>query len=250
MGKKKEKKLDFEFLAINKAYFNLELKSIDLLILCQIEEYQRNEEICYLTNEQFSYMFGESKDTVKRSLTKLEDLNMIKRVTTFVKGNGRANRQRTLSVNPVSQWKVQNKPTIEMEGANLDNGRCKNQQWKVHNAPIKDNLKDNIKDNSRRELESLSVEELHSIIDDSKKHMKYIDIQKKYNLSSMVTKDTQKQCESIIKDRNLIIQQQLEREERAKQPKINYEALYRQRCEHEAVTSNIDINELIEECTF
>ena len=150
--------MDNNFLAINKDYLNYDLKSIDILIIAQIEEFDRNKNFCHLSNQQFAEMFGESKSTIKRTIDKLEKLNIIKRQTTFIKNNGRSNKQRILSLNNRSKWKVQNESTIhngksimnppsKMEGSNVDNGRFKNAQWKVQNDPIKDNIKDNIKYN-------------------------------------------------------------------------------------------------------
>lgn len=86
------------FLAIDKKYLNKHLKSIDILIIAQIEEFYRNGHECYITNKQFSEMFGESESTIKRSLGKLEELQIIKRDVTFVVGNGRSNRQRILTL--------------------------------------------------------------------------------------------------------------------------------------------------------
>ena len=86
------------FLAIDKKYLNKQLKSMDILIIAQIEEFHRNGHECYITNKQFSDMFGESESTVKRSLDKLEELQMIKRDTVFVIGNSRSNRQRILTL--------------------------------------------------------------------------------------------------------------------------------------------------------
>ena len=157
--------MDNNFLAINKDYLNYDLKSIDILIIAQIEEFDRNKKFCHLSNQQFAEMFGESKSTVKRTIDKLEKLNIIKRQTTFIKNNGRSNKQRILSLNNRSKWKVQNEPTInngksimnppsKMEGSNVDNGRSKNTQWKVQNDPIKDNIKDNIKYNIYKDNES------------------------------------------------------------------------------------------------
>jgi predicted transcriptional regulator len=95
------------FLAINKDYLGIGLKSIDILLISQIEEFQRNKCKCYVTNKQFSEMFGESESTIKRALDKLEECDIIKRTTTFIEGNGRGNRQRVLSVNHMKEWKVQ-----------------------------------------------------------------------------------------------------------------------------------------------
>ena len=150
--------MENNFLAVNKQYFNMGLKSIDLLIIAQIEEFKRNKCECYITNEQLSDMFGESVNTIKRSIQKLEEKKIISRKTSFVNGNGRSNRQRILSLNPIAQWKAHNELTINgrlimdsslMEGSNVDDGRLKSEEWKAHNEPIKDNIKDNIKENKK-----------------------------------------------------------------------------------------------------
>lgn len=95
------------FLQVNKDYLGLGLKSIDLLIISQIEEFERNKRPCYITNEQFSEMFKESVSTIKREINKLEEINVIKRNTIFINGNGKANKQRLLSINARNKWKVQ-----------------------------------------------------------------------------------------------------------------------------------------------
>ena len=133
------------FLAVNKEYFKMGLKSVDILIISQIEEFERNKCTCYITNKQFSEMFGESESTIKRAIDKLEDMGIIKRNTYFIEGNGRANKQRVLSLNNSGKWKVQNEPTKIMEGSNIDNGRFKSEEWKVHNEPIKENKNKNKK---------------------------------------------------------------------------------------------------------
>jgi DNA-binding Lrp family transcriptional regulator len=138
--------MDNKFLAINKNYFDIGLKSVDILIIAQIEEFQRNHRECYITNKQFSEISGESEDTIKRSLRKLEKMNVIKRNTTFIEGNGKANRRRTLTLNNPGEWKDHIAPT-KMDSAEVDDGRCKKDKWKVQNAPIKDNIKDKEKDN-------------------------------------------------------------------------------------------------------
>ena len=71
--------MDNNFLAVNKDQFSMGLKSIDLLIIAQIEEFKRNGCECYMTNEQFSDMFGESISTIKRALSSLETKGIIKK---------------------------------------------------------------------------------------------------------------------------------------------------------------------------
>lgn len=132
--------MDNNFLAVNKDYFSMGLKSIDLLIIAQIEEFKRNGCECYMTNEQLSDMFGESISTIKRALSSLETKGIIKRKTSTVSNNGQKSKQRILSIS-----KVQNEPTFK-QGSNNTEARFKNEESKVHNEPIKDNIKENIKD--------------------------------------------------------------------------------------------------------
>lgn len=87
------------FLAVNKAHLNSDLQPIDILILSQIEEFQRNQCDCCLTNEQFSKIFGTSLYSVKTSLDKLENKNYITRHIEFIGGYGRANKRRIIKLN-------------------------------------------------------------------------------------------------------------------------------------------------------
>ena len=131
------------FLSINKKYFNIGLKSIDILILSQIEEYQRNNCECYITNQQFSDMFGESVSTIKRSIDKLEQKGMIERKTRSRTDNGKKSKERTLNVIKVhSELNFKNK-----QGSNVEQARFKNEKSKVHNDLIKENKKEKKKDN-------------------------------------------------------------------------------------------------------
>lgn len=131
------------FLSINKKYFNIGLKSIDILILSQIEEYQRNNCECYITNQQFSDMFGESVSTIKRSIDKLEQKGMLERKTRSRTDNGKKSKERTLNVIKVhSELNFKNK-----KGSNVEQARFKNEKSKVHNDIIKENKKEKKKDN-------------------------------------------------------------------------------------------------------
>ena len=91
--------MDDKFLAVNKQYFDLGLKSLDVLILAQINEFNRNDCECYVTNQQLSDLFNESVRTIARVLDRLEGLNFIKREIVIRKEFGRANRFRVMSVN-------------------------------------------------------------------------------------------------------------------------------------------------------
>ena len=142
--------MENKFLAINKKYFNREFKSIELLIIAQIEEFERNNCECYITNEQLSDMLGESISTIKRALSNLETKGIIKRKTSTVSNNGQKSKQRILSIS-----KVQNEPNLNQndvkksnkQGSNVEQARFKNEKSKVHNDLIKENKKEKKKDN-------------------------------------------------------------------------------------------------------
>lgn len=169
------------FLSINKKYFNIGLKSIDILILSQIEEYQRNNCECYITNQQFSDMFGESVSTIKRSIDKLEQKGMLERKTRSRTDNGKKSKERTLNVIKVhSELNFKNK-----QGSNVEQARFKNEKSKVHNDLIKENKKekkkDNINNNDFEEIISaLSQRGIDTTIEDVIKGYKFSrDIKKK-----------------------------------------------------------------------
>ena len=132
------------YLAIKKNNFGLGLKSIDLLILSQIDEFQSKDMKCFMTNEQFSNLFGESMSTIKRSLDKLEELNIVSRTNSFVQGNGKSTKQRVLILNDRKKWKVQNEPTkIDDEEIWKVQNEPTNDKWKVQNEPTKMNETEN-----------------------------------------------------------------------------------------------------------
>lgn len=238
-----EKKID-TFLKINKKYLALGLKSIDILIISQIEEFSRNKCECYMTNEQFSVLFGESGSTIKRSLDKLESMNIISRDTKFIKGNGKGTKQRILSLNERKHWMVQNEPsseckvqTQEMEGSKYDDGRFKNQECKVHNEPIKDKEKENKKitlkekteesvtNAKRRTIEDLSNDECNEICKRLKKGERYTDLAKEYNVD-YISKHFKDEWKKELQRRNYILNQEFERKQREKEPYIDYARIY------------------------
>lgn len=111
-------------MAINKSYFGKGLKAIDLLILSQIEEFERNYRICYLTDKQFMHITGAGKSAVRASLNRLEDDNIIALHTEVVTIDGKAKKRRYISL-------IKNYYYAILKG----NTCC------VENQYIKDNLK-------------------------------------------------------------------------------------------------------------
>lgn len=155
------------FLQVDKDLLGKGLKSIDVLILAQVKEFERNKCECYLTNEQFAEMFGESVSTIKRSLDKLEKDKLIKRDTKYVDGNGRANRQRV-----IKSGKSKKNPPKKMVGSKSDDGRFNSEEWSGQDEPIKDKEKEKEKiNNSLRsssayaEFEKLDFASTYSMFD-------------------------------------------------------------------------------------
>ncbi len=134
---------NMSFLQVDKDLLGKGLKSIDVLILAQVKEFERNKCECYLTNEQFAEMFGESVSTIKRSLDKLEDMKLIKRDTKYIDGNGRANRQRV-----IKSGKSKKNPPKKMVGSKSDDGRFNNEEWSGQDEPIKEKEKEKEKINN------------------------------------------------------------------------------------------------------
>ena len=98
-----------KFLSVNKDFFNLGLNPIEIFILAQIAEFQKNTNDCFISNDKLAEIFGVSTSTVKRAIEKLEKQNFIIRNTKNIKGG----KERHMSVNfqvIEDKLKVQNKP--------------------------------------------------------------------------------------------------------------------------------------------
>lgn len=87
------------YLLLNKERFGKGLTILEQAILAQVEEYEKNKCPCFVTNEQFSFMFGVSVDTVKRAITKLEKVyGLIERDTTPVRTEGGKGKMRVIKL--------------------------------------------------------------------------------------------------------------------------------------------------------
>ena len=84
------------FLMVNKDLLGKGLSPIEILIMAQVMEFQKNKVICYLTDEQLAESLGVSKSTVSRALSKLcDEKRFIDRHTETIKSK----QVRTLSFN-------------------------------------------------------------------------------------------------------------------------------------------------------
>ena len=211
------------FLKVNKEWLsNTEFSLLEKLIVAQINEYERETGLCYMTDKQFADAFGVSTQQVTRAMKKLADNNIIQRNTKTVSNNGQASKYRTLKAIVKSDYSLE-KGIVKNEKRNSQNDT----QGIVTSDYIKDNLKENIKDNLReRKIEDLSEKELQSIKQDYKGHMSYNDMKQKYNLKAI----TREQLESI--DALLLAKQQ----ERQKAERAKNDALY---AEHKSIMDYI-----------
>lgn len=129
--------MDGYFLAVYKELFGLGLNSLDMLIISQVYEYQKNDLDCHATNEQFSEWFGESLYKIERSVKKLSDLNIINKHTTFIAGkkakDGKkaGNRQRIMTLNPKDVWKLE-------VGTSIIKFPKDGESWNQHNQVTND----------------------------------------------------------------------------------------------------------------
>ena len=97
---------DLDILYVSKEYFGTGLKCLDMLIISTIEEYEKRDEECYLTNKTLSSMFHRSESTIKRTIDKLEKYSIIKRNTFFDHKNGQSSKRRILTLKPKNQWRT------------------------------------------------------------------------------------------------------------------------------------------------
>lgn len=162
--------MENKFLAIDKRYFSTGLRSLDLLIVAHIEEFQRNGCECHLTNLQFCEMFGEDINAVKRSIKKLEDMGIVTRNTHYERPVNQPNtddkggRKRILSINQNWPFVSSTTGSVHYEpnstdgsvhselnsnqlGSNNREVRLKTGVGSAHSEPIKDKekiIKDNV----------------------------------------------------------------------------------------------------------
>lgn len=217
------------FLQVNKELLsNKELSLLEKLIVAQITELERNEQVCYMSDKKFADAFGVSTQQVTRAMKKLADNNIIQRNTKTVSNNGQASKYRTLKVIVKSDYSLPE--GIVTSDYSLSKGIVKNEKRNSQNDSqgivtsdyIKDNLKENIKDNLReRKIEDLSEKELQSIKQDYKGHMSYNDMKQKYNLKA-ITREQLENIDALL----LAKQQERQKAERAKDDALVAEHKY------------------------
>lgn len=98
-----------KYIWVNREYFGIGLKPLDILMLSRIEEDTTHNRYCELTNDDFSDMFVETLYSIKKSLKNLRDKNMIIQDERYVSGVGKANRKRYIVLNDDNGMKLMDK---------------------------------------------------------------------------------------------------------------------------------------------
>lgn len=120
------------YLQINKAYFGKGLKPIDLLIISQIEEFERNGRTCYMTNEQFMHITGASRSTVKEHLDYLDAMHIIIRHTEKDVRNGLVYKKRVISLGRNYQYVISEINNTEVEKRPIKNKENNNEKINLY----------------------------------------------------------------------------------------------------------------------
>ena len=130
------------FLKVNKDLFKLGLNATEILILAQIMEFDTNNMVCYMTNEQFAAMLAVSERTVSRALN---DTLQAKGYITIINPKSKSRSfqlNRSVIEAHLRQIGLEEEHRQNVQD-NIDNLSNKHRQ----NDLIKDNKKINIKDN-------------------------------------------------------------------------------------------------------
>lgn len=121
----------------NRYFDNKDLSPIDMLILSQIEEFERNEKSCYMASKTFASNFNVSEETINRSIKKLVSMQYINSTLNNEHKDGKIQTTRQLSI-VKKDMACQNDNTQDETSKNVS---CQNDSQK-------DKLKENKKDNT------------------------------------------------------------------------------------------------------
>ena len=144
------------FLKISKGkYFNnKDFSPIDILVMAQIEEFERNNKDCFISDETMAHNFNVSVSTISRSLDYLEKEKYIIKKISYENVKGNIKKKRQLS--------IQNEDT-KSDTTNQNANNTTNQK-----ALLKDNdlLKDNnLKDNNLKDKKDNNMIQQNEIKD-------------------------------------------------------------------------------------
>lgn len=145
------------FLKVNKDFFKLELNPTEILILSQIEEYNRTTKDCFMSDEAFAAQFGVSKSTISREMKILESKGFITRETKNVKGG--KERHIHINFNNIESALANVKMTLDgsQQTSNCLLSNVKLPIVNKQNDSIKENIKEKRKNNKGESLTAEAV---------------------------------------------------------------------------------------------
>lgn len=76
----------------------INIDHLDCLIIERVDDFQKNDMKCYLTNEQFANMFNVSVSTIKRKISNLCKIGILQSDVTLRNDAGQSSRVRHLKV--------------------------------------------------------------------------------------------------------------------------------------------------------
>lgn len=88
-----------KYIWVNRSYFSMGLKALDILILSKIEEDNMHGRVFDMTNEEMADMFSDTIYGIKKSLSRLEKKDMVIKRLYYTSGHGKSNRRRELFIN-------------------------------------------------------------------------------------------------------------------------------------------------------
>lgn len=138
-----------KFLKVNKDFFKLGLAPVEILILSQVDEFNRTTGDCFMSDKSLAEAFGVSESTISRAVRALEARGFITRATKNVKGG----RERHITINlNIIEDKLNPTSKMTVDGC-LQPSNCllSNVNLTVDNKQndfIKDKGKDKLKDNN------------------------------------------------------------------------------------------------------
>lgn len=182
-------KLEFDFLAINKDWLAIGMNPVELLIISQVAEFNRNTGDCFISDDAMAELFGVSRSTITRAITRLvNELGFITRETK----NTRGGKERHMKVNYKKiNEKIEsiNKEKEDSASVKLTLDECQQDSIcslpsvnlslaKEQNESIKENIKEKEKDNIGVDISAIA-ENINSSESKSQEETKYQRVSKR-----------------------------------------------------------------------
>ena len=155
------------FLKISKGkYFNnKDFSPIDILVMAQIEEFERNNKDCFISDETMAHNFNVSVSTISRSLDYLEKEKYIIKKISYENAKGIIKKKRQLSIqNEDTKSDTTNQKANNTTNQNENNTTNQNENNTTNQkALLKDN--DLLKDNNLKDKKDNNMIQQNEIKD-------------------------------------------------------------------------------------